>query len=450
MRSSQAVKPIAPTIAVVPNTRPSDAAALVDAGGAAHEDPRAVEALEDGEAANSTSEQGAEAEQDAPADAVGPVLDLRGDPQRAGRDRAPEQEVQDDHEREERVGEQRVGAPAPAAAALGRRAVPRRRRARPAADEQAAGVGRVGAHCDEGYGVYAPQARASTRRQLSQAIARTSSSVKPAARERVEEPRQPGDVAELVGHRRAVEVGAERDVLDADAVGGVADVGDDRGERRVGVVGAVGAQERRGEDDADEPAGGGDRVELGVGEVARRRRTARARRSARRSAARRPSRATSQKPASLRWLRSTAMPSSAQRRTSRRPAVGQARAGVGRGGEGERDAVGERVRPAPDGPERAQARRRTRARAPRGPGSIASAPSWCMTAASTPSVAGGVEVARSCGRSAGGRRARARAAARPPATWSAAAISGPIGAASSTSIRPSRGRSRCARRPASA
>ena len=33
-------------------------------------------------------------------------------------------------------------------------------------------------------------------------------------------------------------------------------------------------------------------------------------------------------------------------------------------------------------------------------------------------LAGGVEVARSCGRSAGGRRARGRAAARPPATWS--------------------------------
>src|SRR4029079_11234592 len=81
---------------------------------------------------------------------------------------------------------------------------------------------------------------------------------------------QPRDVAELVWHRRAVEVGAERDVLDPDAVDRVADVGDDRGERRVRVVGAVGADERGGEHDADEPAGGGDRVELRVGEVARR------------------------------------------------------------------------------------------------------------------------------------------------------------------------------------
>src|SRR4029079_14806240 len=93
------------------------AAALVDARRAADEDPRPVEALEDGEPGEQRREQRAESEQDAHADAVGPVLDLRRDPQRACRDRAPEQEVQDDHEHEERVGEQRVGAPPPAAAA---------------------------------------------------------------------------------------------------------------------------------------------------------------------------------------------------------------------------------------------------------------------------------------------------------------------------------------------
>ena len=143
-----------------PEHAAEDAAALVDARRAADEDPRAVEALEDREPGEQRDEQRAEPEQDAPADAVGAVLDLRRDPQRAGRDRAPEQEVQDDHEREERVGEQRVRAPPPPAAALGRGAVPGRRGARPPADEQAAGVGRVRAHCVEGYGASGvPRAR---------------------------------------------------------------------------------------------------------------------------------------------------------------------------------------------------------------------------------------------------------------------------------------------------
>src|SRR4051794_40605978 len=51
--------------------------------------------------------------------------------------------------------------------------------------------------------------------------------------ERVDQPREPGGVAERRGDRRAVEVGAQPDVLDADALGHVTRVGDDRLERRV-------------------------------------------------------------------------------------------------------------------------------------------------------------------------------------------------------------------------
>ena len=84
-----------------------------------------------------------------------------------------------------------------------------------------------------------------------------------------DELRHAGCVAELGRDRRPVEVGAEGDVRGADPVGDVAGVLGDQGDRRVGVVGEVGTQERRREDDPDQPAAGADRVELGVGEVAR-------------------------------------------------------------------------------------------------------------------------------------------------------------------------------------
>ena len=86
------------------------------------------------------------------------------------------------------------------------------------------------------------------------------------------------------------------------------------------------------------------------------------------------------------------MPSSAQRAHERAARGGEARAGVGEDGERERDAVAERVGAAPDRAERAQARRRTRARAPARPGSIASAPSRCSDRREHAVLAGGVEV----------------------------------------------------------
>src|SRR6478672_2370868 len=146
------------------------------------------------------------------------------------------------------------------------------------------------------------------------------------------------------------------------------------------------------------------------------------------------SRATSQKPASLRWLRSTAMPSSAQRRTSRRPAA--VRPGPVSGDAGNMNgtpwanALGRlQTGPSERRPAAYQSSRAWSA------GSIASAPSWCMTAASTPS-------SRAASRSAIVRTirrwpSRSRPSRRPAACdVVAAAISGPIGAASSTSIRP--------------
>ena len=61
---------------------------------------------------------------------------------------------------------------------------------------------------------------------------------------------------------------SQRHVVDAAAVGHVARVLGDPRDRRVGVVGAVGAQRAGVEADADQAAAGRDRVELVVGEVA--------------------------------------------------------------------------------------------------------------------------------------------------------------------------------------
>ena len=104
---------------------------------------------------------------------------------------------------------------------------------------------------------------------MRQAIASSSSLAEADVAEGVEQLRQAGDVAERGGDRGAVEVGAEGDVLGADPVGDVAGVLGDQGERGVGVVGEVGAEEGGGEDDPDQAAAGADRVELGVGQVAR-------------------------------------------------------------------------------------------------------------------------------------------------------------------------------------
>ena len=54
-----------------------------------------------------------------------------------------------------------------------------------------------------------------------------------AGAQRVDEPRQAGNAAEFLRDRRAVEVGAERDAVDADPLDQVVDVADDLVERRL-------------------------------------------------------------------------------------------------------------------------------------------------------------------------------------------------------------------------
>ena len=110
MTMNQNAKIDAQMIAVIANTRPMHARALVDPGGAAHEDPRAVDALEHHQAAEQHRDHHGEGDEDREADVVGPVLDARGDPQRAGRDRAPEQQRDEDLEREQQVREPAVDA----------------------------------------------------------------------------------------------------------------------------------------------------------------------------------------------------------------------------------------------------------------------------------------------------------------------------------------------------
>ena len=68
----------------------------------------------------------------------------------------------------------------------------------------------------------------------------------------------------------------------------------------------------------------------------------------------RSARATSQNPFSLRWLRSTRIPSSAQRRTRRLALGGEPGARVGARGEDERHAMTEDVGAAPHRPQRTQ------------------------------------------------------------------------------------------------
>src|SRR3954447_6293677 len=148
-------------------------------------------------------------------------------------------------------------------------------------------------------------------------------------------------------------------------------------------------------------------------------------------------RATSQKPASLRWLRSTAMPSSAQRRTSAVPAG--VRPGPVSGEDGNANgtpwakAFG-RLHTGPSERRPAACQKSSASR----PGSIASAPSRCMTAARTPA-------SRAASRSPGARASRrcpsrSSASSRPAArVASGAATSWPIGSASGRLNAPSPG-----------
>ena len=144
--SSQTVKPTAGDDRRRAEDDRQHARALVDPRGAAHEDPRLVDPLEEDEAAEQQAEQDAEPEEEPQPDVVREVLDLRGDPQGEQRRRSPEQQVDDHHHGEHGVGQQPVGAPAPGGAGVRDGAVVDRRRPRPAADEEAAGVGGVRAH----------------------------------------------------------------------------------------------------------------------------------------------------------------------------------------------------------------------------------------------------------------------------------------------------------------
>ena len=103
------------------------------------------------------------------------------------------------------------------------------------------------------------------------------------------------------------------------------------------------------------PPGGGDRVELRVGEIARRR--AQGVDAGVRGDQRRAVQPRDVPEAGL--VEVAEVDRDAELRAAAHeppPGGGEARAGVGRGGEHERDAVGERVRPAPHRPQRAQAR----------------------------------------------------------------------------------------------
>ena len=105
MNSSQKVKPDGPDDRRGGEHAPEDALALVVPRGPPGQDPEAIDALEQREAA----EEQRRAEPAKPSrmpsdDRVGVVLDLRGDPQAERGDRPPEEQVDDDHERRARRG----------------------------------------------------------------------------------------------------------------------------------------------------------------------------------------------------------------------------------------------------------------------------------------------------------------------------------------------------------
>ena len=91
--------------------RADDPAALVVARGAAHEDPEAVEALDDRQAGQQREDHPQEGDEDRGADRVGVVLDLGADPQPRHRDRAPERGGHDDHEERDRQRDALVDDP---------------------------------------------------------------------------------------------------------------------------------------------------------------------------------------------------------------------------------------------------------------------------------------------------------------------------------------------------
>ena len=126
-------------------------------------------------------------------------------------------------------------------------------------------------------------------------------------------------------------------------------------ERRVGQHASVGAQEAGGEIDADNAAAVADRGELPVGQVARVR-AERVRIRMRGDERRVGQRGDVPKALLVQMREVDQDPELVAGLDQRLALIGQARAGIRRAREAERNAVAENVRPAPDRAERAQAR----------------------------------------------------------------------------------------------
>ena len=251
----------------------------------------------------------------------------------------------------------------------------------------------------------------------------------PGRAQRRQDRRQAAHVAELARHHRAVEVRAERDRADARHGGHVRGVLGDRRERRVVVVGAVGAQEADVEVDPDQAAARADRAQLIVGQVAR------GGAECVRAGVRGDERRAAQlgdlpEPARVEMREVDEDPQLGAGADQRPPGVREPRPLIGRSRERERHAGGERVRPAPDQPERAHARGVQDLELVE-PGAIGSAPSRCRTAAS-PSASSAAASRAMRSRPPESRSSRSSSATCASASASAAA------ARPARSTRPSR------------
>ena len=199
------------------------------------------------------------------------------------------------------------------------------------------------------------QVASRTRNQLRVRDLRDGRVVVACAAQRVDELREAGDAAELGRHDGAVEIRAERDVVDRPSA---------RRSSRRGARSPSSASSAR----SRRPRAGSVTAKLTPttppeSRIASSCSSVRFREDAHSAWAfecvatsgASERRATSQKPASLRCERSTRIPSRLQARTSSRPASVSPAPVSGERGEPERDALGELVRPRPDEPDRAKA-----------------------------------------------------------------------------------------------
>jgi len=136
----------APMIAVYMNTRPIAPPRWSMARRAADEDPRPVELLEQGQRAHQRQQDADERDGQREEDARGEERDVGHDPEPADRDGAPEQQVDERHQRQDAHCEHGVAALLERAAGLRRLGVVDRLGARPAGDEEAAVVCRIRPH----------------------------------------------------------------------------------------------------------------------------------------------------------------------------------------------------------------------------------------------------------------------------------------------------------------